>query len=245
VKIPRGEDEPAEQVRVVHEPLGDQVRDAGLALHLALHAHEPGAEQGAALALGELLEDDEVHLAGLVLQRDEGDVVGRGRTLAVDDEAGGADHRAGGGGLDIACAAEAEPAQALAQQGQRVAAEREADAGVVGDDVAALRGCRQQGQRGLRRRQRQAGLDRRRSLRAPPCLVRDRANSVDSLLISFDRSKELNCPPTRCVPPARCAQLIQSAPSDSPKILHHVIILKCAKLKDRLFVQVDLQISVQ
>lgn len=57
-------------------------------------AHEPGAEQGAALALRELLEDDEVYLAGLVLQRDEGDVVGRGRALAVDDEAGGADERA-------------------------------------------------------------------------------------------------------------------------------------------------------
>lgn len=33
VEVLRREDEPAEQVGVVHEPLGDQVRDAGLALH--------------------------------------------------------------------------------------------------------------------------------------------------------------------------------------------------------------------
>jgi len=69
-------------VRILHEPLGDQVRDAGLALHLALHAHEPDTGQGAALALGELL-DDEVDLAGLVLQRTPA-----ARSAAVGPETG-------------------------------------------------------------------------------------------------------------------------------------------------------------
>ena len=60
--------------------------------------------------------------------------------------------------LTLGGADQAEPAQPLPQQGQRMAPQAQAEAGVVGDDRLALAGRRQQGQGRLvlrQRRQRQ------------------------------------------------------------------------------------------
>ena len=75
---------------MVVEPPGDHVHYAALALHLAVHAEQARAEHDRALALGQRLPHYQVDVAALVLEGDEGDVVGGARALAGDDEPAGA-----------------------------------------------------------------------------------------------------------------------------------------------------------
>ena len=69
VKIPARSFEPAHQRAVIDEPLGDEVHDFAFAFHYAVHAQQPGAQQLAALRVGEIAPHDHVHVAGFVFER--------------------------------------------------------------------------------------------------------------------------------------------------------------------------------
>ena len=56
---------------MVHHPVRHQMHDAALPADLAEHAHQPSAEQDAALQLEELGADDDVGESGFVFQGDE------------------------------------------------------------------------------------------------------------------------------------------------------------------------------
>ena len=75
----------------VLEPVGDDVDDAALALHLAGDGDEAGAEHDGAERLEHLRPDDDVGDVGLVLDGHEDDAARRARPLADDDEAGDGD----------------------------------------------------------------------------------------------------------------------------------------------------------
>ncbi|WP_341649600.1 hypothetical protein [Thauera humireducens] len=77
------------------------MHDPPLAADLAEHAHQPRAEQDAALLLEQLGADDDVGQAGLVLQRDEQRALGGGRALAAGDQSGAASEHAVGRAGDV------------------------------------------------------------------------------------------------------------------------------------------------
>jgi len=65
------------------------VHDLAFALDLAVHRHQPRADEFAALALAEVPPDDDVERAGLVFECDEHDAARRVRPLPADDDTGG------------------------------------------------------------------------------------------------------------------------------------------------------------
>jgi hypothetical protein len=138
------------------------VHDAPFPLHLAAHPEQSRGEELLALALGEVVPDDQVDVAGLVLEGDEDDAARRGRPLAAGDEARGADELSVAALRDLLGGADTLLRKALSQQGQRMAAQREAERGVVADDLVAFGGRDEQRQlRGLRRPCRHVQLRRR------------------------------------------------------------------------------------
>ena len=128
---------------MVDQPLGDQVHHLAFAAEHAEHPQQARAEQFAALAFGQLGMDDDVGKTGLVFQRQEDHAVRRARPLAASDDAGGARRAlvfqfAQAAGRGVAPALEM-----AAQQRERMAAQREAQVRVVGDEVCAFGGPRQ------------------------------------------------------------------------------------------------------
>ena len=68
-----------------------QMGDGPLMLKLAVHNHQAGGDQCAALLLGQVAPHDDVGVAGFVLQCDEGDAAGSAGPLAARYEARNAD----------------------------------------------------------------------------------------------------------------------------------------------------------
>ena len=125
---------------MIHQPFGQQVNDFPFALQYTEDAKQAGGEEFAALAFGEVGVDDDVGEAGFVFDRQEDDAAGGAGALAAGDDAGAAGwtvvfQRAQRGGGEVALFFEL-----AAQQGERVAAEREAERTVVGDEVFAFAG---------------------------------------------------------------------------------------------------------
>src|SRR5687767_12063082 len=94
VKVVAGGGEAPEHGAQVLETSREDMHDPALALHFALHGHEARSEQLAALPIGKVVPDDEVHVARLVLQGHEDYAARRGRTLTACNDAGGADELA-------------------------------------------------------------------------------------------------------------------------------------------------------
>jgi len=117
------------------ELLGDEVDDALLGLEGAGDAEEGRGLGEDGVALEDAGPEDDVHEAGLVLQRHEGDALCRPRSLAADDEASVADATAvahGGHGAGVR-----QPAggQLRADGRERVAPGAVVGAPVVPDDL--------------------------------------------------------------------------------------------------------------
>src|SRR4051812_39295540 len=88
---------------------------AAFSLHLAAHCEQSGGDQLLALALGKIVPDDEIDVAGLVLERHEDHAARRGGTLAAGDEACCTDQLAVAAVRDLLRGADALPGQALPQ----------------------------------------------------------------------------------------------------------------------------------
>ena len=139
--------EPSEQGRSVFELAGDEMDDLALALHLARYPHASpehdatvALEEGATLSGPVSSSRFRKHHAG-----------GRARSLAGDDEPGGMRAPAVGEPQYLAGRLEREACEHGAQECQGMAAQRQAQAPVVGRDVLALGGSAQERQ-GLRER---------------------------------------------------------------------------------------------
>src|SRR5690606_12401583 len=142
-EIATRDDELAQQRAVVDDALRDQVPDfaagVGVALPGAVDRHQLRAEHLVTLALEYARPDDDVDRAGLVFQRDEDRALRGLGALAMGDQAAGARgppvreraQRCGG--------RYPQPRQPRTQQRQRMAAHRDAQPAIVGDDLAALR----------------------------------------------------------------------------------------------------------
>jgi len=83
-----------QQRRQIPQMPGDEMRDLALPLQRAVHRHQPRTQEFAPLPLGKIAPDDDVDVASLVLEREEGDAARGAGTLAVEDEASGTDDAA-------------------------------------------------------------------------------------------------------------------------------------------------------
>ena len=151
---------------------------------MAVDRHQCGVQHRAPVLLAGGVPDDDVHGAGLVLDRDEGDAARGAWALAAGDDAGGAH------ALLVACGADAGGGQialrieALAQQRQRMAAQRQRRVVIVGDDVLAF-GRRQQVDRRLAARARgercgarRVGIDAERGPQRPAAVAGQRGQRI-------------------------------------------------------------------
>src|ERR1700746_419711 len=145
VKVPRAGRELPEERAAIDEPPGDHVHDAVLVLQLAVHLEQPRLDERATLRLADALPNDDVHLAALVLERDEGDAARGGGPLTHEHDAGGAYRGTVRGAAELARTQERVGAQPLAQQRERMPAERESHGSVVGADFLALGRLLEQG----------------------------------------------------------------------------------------------------
>jgi len=75
--VARRREPPEERAQILELP-GQYVHYPALLLHFPAHREQSRGKQLAPLALGEVVPDDEVHVAGLVFQRHE-DHAARGR----------------------------------------------------------------------------------------------------------------------------------------------------------------------
>ena len=79
--------------------------------------------------------DDDIGQPGFVFQRDEDNACRRPWPLSSDDDAGGADQGAMARRFQRCGRDEAPFCQTLTQQGQRMAAQGQAKAAVIGDEI--------------------------------------------------------------------------------------------------------------
>src|ERR1700751_3793668 len=103
----------------------NEVRDSLLMLQLAMHLEQAGLDEGTALLPADALPDNDIHLAALILEREEGDAArGRG-SLAHEHDARGAHACAVTCRDQFRCGSKRRGAQPLAQQRERMSPEGE------------------------------------------------------------------------------------------------------------------------
>src|SRR5574341_265406 len=138
MKVARTREEPPEQGAAVEQAPCDQVHDLPIAFDRAFHREQARAEELAALALDEVAPDHDVHGAGLVLEGNENHAARGVRALPAGDQSRHARPAAVRAAAQRLRRHQAEALQARAQQRDRVPAERQAEARVIGDDVFAF-----------------------------------------------------------------------------------------------------------
>src|SRR6266571_5873179 len=87
VKIPRRRDQLPQKGAVVGQPPGYKMHHFAFAFKHPLDSHQARAEQLAPLALGEMGPDDDIDVAGFVLERDEHRSGSGARALTARDDA--------------------------------------------------------------------------------------------------------------------------------------------------------------
>src|SRR5258706_12319572 len=85
MEISRMSDEVAEQSRLVAQAPGDQMHDLAFALERAVDGQQTRSQQFLALPLREVVPDDDVDHACLVLERDEGAATAGARPRATGE----------------------------------------------------------------------------------------------------------------------------------------------------------------
>src|ERR1700694_2616637 len=116
----------------------DQMHDLAVAFDHALYAEEPRAEQLASLPFGEAIPHHDVDAPGFVLEGDEDDAARGVGALPASDQAGNARRAAVGAQPELFCREQLKLVQSASQQRERMAAESQPEAGVVGDAVLAI-----------------------------------------------------------------------------------------------------------
>src|SRR6266852_8133892 len=117
----------------------------------SLDAHQARAEQLAPLAFDEMRPDDDINIAGLVLERYKYRSRGGARTLAAGDDARRPRRSAAREELQLFGGGKAHACKTRSQQSERMAPERETGARVVGHEILSL-GWRRQTRRSFRHR---------------------------------------------------------------------------------------------
>src|SRR5712691_988645 len=138
VKIPRGRLELPQKGAVVGEAPGYKMHHFTFAFKHSFDAHQARAQQLAPLALDEMRPDDDINIAGLVLERYKYRSRGGARTLAAGDDARRPRRSAAGEELQLIGGGKAHACKARSQQGERMAPESETGARVVGHEILSL-----------------------------------------------------------------------------------------------------------
>src|SRR5712691_13224982 len=151
MKIPRWRDQAAQQGAVIAQPPRYKMHHFTFAFKHSLDAHQARAQQLAPLALDEMRPDDDINIAGLVLERYKYRSRGGARALAAGDDARRPDLAAARQQVDFLRVAEAHARQVRPQQRKRMAPQGETGARVVGYEVLSL-GWRRKNRRSFRNR---------------------------------------------------------------------------------------------
>src|SRR5216683_3936406 len=120
VKIPRDRVELPQKGAVVGEAPGYEMHHFTFAFKHSFDAHQARAEQLAPLALDEMRPDDDINIAGLVLERYKYRSRGGARTLAAGDDTRRPDPAAAWQQADFLCDAKAHARQVRPQQRKRM-----------------------------------------------------------------------------------------------------------------------------
>src|SRR5437867_2903972 len=138
VKIPRRRGEPPQKGAVVRQPPGYKMHNFAFAFKHPFDAHQARAEQLAPLALDEMRPDDDINIAGLVLERYKYRSRGGARALATGDDTRRPHRSAAREQLQLIGGSEAHARQVRPQQRKRMAPQGETGARVVGHEVLSL-----------------------------------------------------------------------------------------------------------
>src|SRR6266852_8284008 len=168
VKIPRGRLELPQKGAVVGQAPGYKMHHFTFAFKHSLDAHQARAEQLAPLAFDEMWPDDDINIAGLVLERYKYRSRGGARALAAGDDARRPRRSTAGEQLQLIGGGEAHARKVRSQQGERMAPERETGARVVGHEVLSLGWSRQNRRSFLYRRVAQDVRSGRRARSSTP-----------------------------------------------------------------------------
>ena len=87
MEIARVSQELAQHFRAIDEPPCDEMHDLILPLPLAMHLEQTRVDQGTPVLLPHPFPDDDIHLSGLILQRQESDTARCLRPLTHEDDA--------------------------------------------------------------------------------------------------------------------------------------------------------------
>src|SRR3989442_8710755 len=151
MKIPRRRGELPQKGAVVRQPPGYKMHHFSFAFKHPFDAHQARTEQLAPLALDEMRPDDDINIAGLVLERYKYRSRGGARALATGDDARRPDLAAARQQADYLRVAEAHARQVRPPQRKRMAPQGETGARVVGYEVLSL-GWRRKNRRSFRNR---------------------------------------------------------------------------------------------
>src|SRR6266852_668716 len=149
VKIPRRRGELPQKGAVVRQPPGYKMHHFAFAFKYSFDAHQACAEQLTPLALGEIVPDNDVEAAGLVLERHEHRSRGGARALATGDDTRRPDPAVAWQQADFLCGAKAHAREVRAQQRKWMAPQGETGARVVGHEILSL-GWRRKNRRSFR-----------------------------------------------------------------------------------------------
>src|SRR6266704_2722819 len=138
VKISRARDQFPQKGAVVGQPLGYKMHHFTFAFKHSLDPHQARAEQLAPLALDEMRPDNDINIAGLVLERYKYRSRGGARALATGDDTRRPRRSAAREQFQLIGGSEAHARKVRSQQGERMAPERETGARVVGHEVLSL-----------------------------------------------------------------------------------------------------------
>src|SRR3989442_10382114 len=138
VKIPRRRGEPPQKGAVVRQPPGYKMHHFAFAFKHPFDAHQARAEQLAPLALDEMRPDDDINIAGLVLERYKYRSRSGARALATGDDTRRPRRSAAREQFQLIGGSEAHARKGRSQQGERMAPERETGARVVGHQGLSL-----------------------------------------------------------------------------------------------------------
>src|SRR6185437_816704 len=144
MEVSRARQQLAEHLRAVDELPRDEVHDLVLPLPLPMYFEEARVDERAALLVAHPLPNNDIHLPGLVLEREESDTAGSLRPLPHQDDTCGTDRLAVGHTLELVSTEKLLFTQSLAQQRQRMTSERQPDGRVIRDDALAFGRRRQQ-----------------------------------------------------------------------------------------------------
>src|SRR5882762_3513430 len=143
VTITRRRDQAAQQGAVIGEPPGYKMHHFTFAFKHSFDAHQTRAQQFAPLALDEMRPDNDINIAGLVLERYKYRSRGGARALATGDDARRPRPSAAGKQFQFTSGGKAHARQVRPQQRKRVAPQSETGARVVGHEVLSLGWTRQ------------------------------------------------------------------------------------------------------